>query len=83
MIWFALAVAVFLLVGILFCVKYDAPEHYAAFKRIVFGGTLALMLAVGAAKLYAAELQPLTCNDLEKYSLLWYANFCFWNEGSH
>lgn len=61
---------------------YDTnPEGLAKATRWI-GLTLLVVLAVSGAVVYAAEIRPTTCNDLPKYGLLWYSNFCFIYESS-
>ena len=53
--------------------------NWRTVRRIAAGVLLALVIARGV---YAAEVRPLTCDAVEKYSLLWYAQWCFLWESS-
>lgn len=87
MILFVLFVAVFVIGGAAVCFCVDTGYRPSpSVRRIVSGVMLAVVLTVGAVKLYAAEISYHShqeqCNALEKYSFFWYAFGCFVYEGS-
>lgn len=80
MIWFVFFALVFVIVGGLVCLKHDLPDHYDRAKRFAYA--LLLILVLARVGILAAELRPATCDDLPKYSALWYALGCFFFESS-
>lgn len=77
---FAVAVLLFA-AGVLICVAHDFPDAYESARRIFVALLFVLVLAV-IVRVYAAEVQPLTCNDYDKYSAWWYLQLCFLGEHS-
>lgn len=46
-------------------------------SRPIGGIVVAFLLALALTTVvWAAEIMPMTCNDLEPYSLLWYVMLC-------
>lgn len=76
MIWIVLVVIAFAVLG-LWCVGKDLKWNLKA-KEILIGFMLAATLAVSLNSIVAVW----GCSDVEKYSLLWYAMGCWYDEHS-
>jgi len=63
----------------LFCVRNDAPLYYPMLTRLLFGVATASALATAVAYIIVAVIG---CNDVDKYSFLWYAMGCWYDEHS-
>jgi hypothetical protein len=68
-----LSVVIAIAAGILWCVKHDLPHLYLRVRRVVFGLMTALALASTTTYII---ISAISCNDVDRYSLLWYLLWC-------